>query len=138
MACSSGVSGANNSSCTRDMMASACWWMASPSSVRKSWKLRWSLGLRSRRTRFLPSRLADLPGDQCLVAAHLASQVLQVQPALFVDKLQYMDVGRGQVESLAIELALDARPHMLEDRHQRGHQVGIHGVVHWFGRVNLM
>lgn len=31
------------------------WWMASPSSVRKSWKLRWSLGLRSRRTRFLPS-----------------------------------------------------------------------------------
>ena len=97
-----------------------------PSSVRKSWKLRWSLGLRSRRTRFLPSS-SRIFRDQCLVAAHLASQVLQVQPALFVDKLQYMDVGRGQVESLAIELALDARPHMLEDRHQRGHQVGIHG-----------
>lgn len=83
-------------------------------------------------------QLADLPGDQCLVAAHLASQVLQVQPALFVDKLQYMDVGRGQVEPLAIELALDACPHMLEDRHQRRHQVGVDGVVHWSGRVNLM
>ena len=89
-----------------------------PSSVRKSWKLRWSLELRSRRTRFLPSSSRIFRVISAL-SRHLASQVLQVQPALFVDSFNTLDVGRGQVESLAIELALDARPHMLEDRHQR-------------------
>ncbi|MNZ98885.1 hypothetical protein D3C78_1181900 [compost metagenome] len=80
----------------------------------------------------------DLAGDQCLVATHLSTHVLQAEPGGGADQFEQADVGRRQVEPFRAQAILEACAQVVEHFRQGLRQISGHRASHGLDGVNAM